>query len=143
MALFIPDANILLNALRKDAPGHAACRIWLQARAAQGDSIGLTEVVEIALLRIGTHSKLLSMPLSGVLAYWKEDLWSYQGVSRIAPGSRHTEIFSKLTTQLRLSGNDVNDAWLAAIAMENQATLVSLDQGFSRFKQLSWLDPSL
>ncbi|MDA0345951.1 MAG: PIN domain-containing protein [Verrucomicrobia bacterium] len=143
MALYIPDANILLNALRKDAPCHKVCRSWLQARARQGDSIGLTEVVEISLLRIGTHPKILSMPSSDVLAFWNEDLWSYKGVSRLAPGSRHSEIFSKLLSQLELSGNDVNDAWLAAIAMENQATLVSLDQGFSRFKQLSWLDPSI
>ena len=143
MALYIPDANILLNALRKDAPCHDACRSWLQERARLGDSVGLTEVVEIALLRIGTHPKLLSMSLNDVLAFWKEDLWSYKGVSRLAPGSRHPEIFSKLLSQLELSGNDVNDAWLAAIALENQATLVSLDQGFSRFKQLRWVDPSV
>ncbi len=143
MALFIPDANILLNALRKDAPCHDDCRSWLRMRARQGDSIGLTEVVEIALLRIGTHPKLLAMPSSDVLAFWKEDLWSYKGVSRLVPGSRHFEIFSKLITQLQLNGNDVNDAWLAAMALENQATLVSLDQGFSRFKQLRWLDPTV
>ena len=143
MALFIPDANILLNALRKDAPCHDVCRSWLQARARLGDSIGLTEVVEIALLRIGTHPKLLSMPPSDVLAFWNEGLWSYKGVFRLAPGSRHSEIFCKLIARVQLRGNDVNDAWLAAIALENQATLVSLDQGFSRFKQLSWLDPSI
>lgn len=143
MALYIPDANVLLNALRKDAPFHINCRSWLQERARLGDSVGLTEVVEIALLRIGTHPKLLSMPPSDVLDFWKEDLWSYKGVSRLVPGSRHSEIFCKLLNQLQLSGNDVNDAWLAAMALENRATLVSLDQGFSRFKQLLWLDPSV
>jgi len=41
-----------------------------------------------------------------------------------------------------LVGNDTNDAWLAALAMEHRATLVSTDNGFSRFPGLKWLDPT-
>ena len=33
------------------------------------------------------------------------------------------------------------DAWLAALAVEHDATLVSLDQGFARFADLRWLNP--
>jgi hypothetical protein len=46
-----------------------------------------------------------------------------------------------LITALELRGNDLNDAWLAAVAMEHRATLVSTDQGFSRFPALSWINP--
>ena len=35
----------------------------------------------------------------------------------------------------------MNDVWLAALAMEQRATLVSTDRGFGRFTGLDWLDP--
>ena len=41
----------------------------------------------------------------------------------------------------RLCGNDINDAWLAALAIEHRATLVSTDRGFFRFPGLDWLNP--
>lgn len=142
MALYIPDANILINSLRNDASSHHACRSWLLERAAKGDRIGMTEIVEIALLRICTHPKLALTSLENALSYWKDDLWSYKGVSRISAGKNHAIIFSELVTSLNLIGNDINDAWLAALAIENQATLVSLDKGFSKFGNLNWLNLS-
>ena len=33
-------------------------------------------------------------------------------------------------------------AWLAALAVEYRATLVSTDQGFDRFPGLDWLNPT-
>jgi predicted nucleic acid-binding protein len=52
-------------------------------------------------------------------------------------------IFSGFITSLGLCGNDINDVWLAALALEHRATLVSTDQGFSRFPGLSWINPCL
>ena len=45
-------------------------------------------------------------------------------------------------TQLLLSGNDLNDAWLAALALEHGAILVSTDEGFARFPGLAWQNPT-
>jgi predicted nucleic acid-binding protein len=33
------------------------------------------------------------------------------------------------------------DAWLAALALEKDATLASADTGFSRFDGLRWINP--
>jgi len=52
MALFLPDANVLIHALRKDCAEHARCRRWLTTAAGLGGAIGLCELVECALLRI-------------------------------------------------------------------------------------------
>jgi len=52
MALYLPDANVLIHALRKGSREHDDCRRWLTAPAAAGDAIGLSELVEAALLRI-------------------------------------------------------------------------------------------
>ena len=142
MAFYIPDANILINAHRKDATNHEVCRNWLLERAAAGDQIGMAELVEVALLRISTHPKLLLVPTEDVLLFWKEDLWSYRGLFRISAGTQHANLMADLIRKYDLIGNDMNDAWLAALALEYDAFLVSLDRGFSRFKNLPWLDPA-
>ncbi len=64
-----------------------------------------------------------------------------QDSCRLAAGTRHSGIFSDFVTALGLCGNDINDVWLAALAIEHRATLVSTDQGFARFPCLSWINP--
>ena len=58
MALFLPDANVLIHALREDSMEHDACHRWLKNTANAGDNIALCEMVEAALLRITTLPKL-------------------------------------------------------------------------------------
>jgi predicted nucleic acid-binding protein len=41
-----------------------------------------------------------------------------------------------LCTNLSLSGNDCNDALLAAVALEKTLRLVTFDKGFQRFPNL-------
>jgi predicted nucleic acid-binding protein len=38
-------------------------------------------------------------------------------------------------------GNDVPDAFIAAYAVDNNATFLSDDLGFARFRQLRWQRP--
>jgi predicted nucleic acid-binding protein len=42
----------------------------------------------------------------------------------------------------KISGNLVNDAHLAALAIEHGATIVSCDSDLSRFKNLRWENPA-
>jgi toxin-antitoxin system PIN domain toxin len=141
MALYLPDANVLIHALREASKEHVECRRWLMETTRRGDVVGLCELVEVALLRIPTLPKLRLVPMTEVLGYWQDDLWSYANTRRLAAGTRHMKIFSDFVTGLDLQGNDINDAWLAALAMEHQATLVSTDDGFERFPGLSWINP--
>ena len=141
MALYLPDANVLIHALRKGSVEHEDCRAWLTGAATAGDAIGLCELVEAVLLRIPTLPRLQLIPLTEALGFWKDDLWTYPGTRRISAGDRHRGIFSAFITDLGLVGNDVNDAWLAALAIESRATLVSTDQGFDRFPGLAWINP--
>ena len=142
MALYLPDANVLIHALRKESKEHETCRHWLTDAAVKGDTIGLCELVEAALLRISTLPRLALVPMADTLGFWKDDLWTYPGTRRLAAGPRHAGIFAGFINTLGLCGNDINDVWLAAVAVEHRATLVSTDQGFSRFQGLSWIDPS-
>ncbi|MCA9413102.1 MAG: PIN domain-containing protein, partial [Candidatus Omnitrophica bacterium] len=76
------------------------------------------------------------------VGFWIDDILGYPNTRRLSPGARHAEIFMKFISKLDLRGNDMNDAWLAALAIENRATLVSVDRGFARFSRLDWLDPT-
>ncbi len=46
----------------------------------------------------------------------------------------HPGIFSDFITALGLCGDDIDDVWLAALAIEHRATLVSTDQRFAGFQ---------
>ena len=142
MALYLPDANVLIHSLRKDSPDHPACREWLLSSVKKSDDIGLSELVEAALLRIPTLPKLQLVPMADTLGFWSEDLWSYSRTRRLSAGPRHGELISRFIIDLKICGNDVNDAWLAALAIEHRATLVSTDQSFDRFPGLDWLNPT-
>lgn len=87
MALYLPDANVLIHALRKESKEHAPCRDWLLHAVAAGDSIGLSELVEAAFLRIPTLPRLDLIPMDVTLGFWGEDLWGYPGTCRLLPGS--------------------------------------------------------
>jgi toxin-antitoxin system PIN domain toxin len=142
MAQFLPDANVLIHALREDYVEHDACHRWLKNTATAGDTIALCEMVEAALLRFSTLPKLQLVPMAHTLGFWSDDLWSYPGTRRLSAGNRHTKIITNFIYTLGLCGSDINDAWLAALAIEHRATLVSTDQGFARFQGLSWINPA-
>jgi predicted nucleic acid-binding protein len=60
---------------------------------------------------------------------------------RVRPGERHWGIFHDLVSQHGLRGNDIPDAYLAALALEQGATWVTTDRGFARYEGLRLLDP--
>ncbi len=141
MGLVLPDANVLINAFLKGAPQHSLCARWLLETGERGSQLGLCDLVEVALLRIPTLPRLRAAPMAEVLRFWGEDLWNHPRVVRLQPSAAHNGILTRLVTDLDLSGNDLNDAWLAALAIEHDAMLVSLDQGFGRFPNLRWCEP--
>lgn len=140
--LYLPDSNVLIHALRSNSAAHQTCRRWLLDRVQAGDEIGLTELVETSLLRIATHPKIFSLDVGQVVGFWADELWAYPGTVRLTAGKPHRSILQKLIADLSLSGNDLNDAWLAALALEHGATLVSTDEGFARFRGLAWQNPA-
>ncbi|MFC7336938.1 TA system VapC family ribonuclease toxin [Haloferula chungangensis] len=139
---YLLDANVLIYAANEDSAFHQVSREWILDAMKQGTELLLTELTEVALLRLCTHPKLFNMPLEETLGYWLDDLWNYPRTVRVSALSPHNQTFRELVSKLSIVGNDINDAWLAALAIEHKATLVSFDQGFARFPGLPWLDPS-
>lgn len=138
---FLPDANVWINALNSTAPDHSACRSWLDRITSGGGVLLLNDLTECAMLRIGTHPRLGIATPEAAMAFHTAML-DYPLALRASPGVNHREILHRLMRDLSLCGNDINDVWLAALAIERGAILVSLDEGFSRFPGLSWINPA-
>jgi toxin-antitoxin system PIN domain toxin len=139
---FLPDANVWINALNSTAHDHTACRGWLDRVTSDGGVLFVNDLTECALLRIATHPRLgIATPEAAM--HFHATLLDYPFAVRATPGERHREILHRFIRDLALSGNDINDAWLAALAVERGAILASLDEGFSRFPGLSWINPAL
>ena len=141
--MYLLDANVLIYAFRRDSPHHSPCYQWLTNTLAGEDPVATTSVVELALLRIAT------LPALGTAASTPAEVFRFLGtlkdqptVLRIEPGEQHLDILSGLCAKMKLRGNDINDAFLAALSMEYGATLVTADRGFSRFSGLRIMNPS-
>lgn len=139
--MFVLDANVLIYAFRRDSPYHRPCYAWLTNALSQGQDVTAPGVVELALLRITT------LPALGEAAAKPQDVFAFlqalrsSSYRRIEPGEHHDAYLLRLCNELELRGNDINDAYLAALAMEHNATLVSADRGFERYEGLRWFDP--
>lgn len=55
-----------------------------------------------------------------------------------AAGATHWPRFAELCRQLALRGNLVPEAYLAALALEQDAQLITFDRGFGRYRGLRW-----
>lgn len=64
-----------------------------------------------------------------------------QNAVRLTPGSMHWKIFLQCIEQIDAKGNDIADAFYAALAMEWNCVWVTTDKGFKRFKGLKVRHP--
>ena len=140
---YLLDANVLINAFRTDAPAYTANRGWLTQTLLGKEEIYASAIVEVALLRITTLSKLGPRAASPVTTF------AFLNALHAVPNYKRLELeagqfggFEQTVQTLGLSGNDMNDAYLAALAQWHNLTLVTADTGFSRFPGLKLLNPA-
>lgn len=141
--MLLPDVNVLLYAHRP-SESEIALRVrdWLWDRGEQGERLALSTAVLASVIRVATHPRILTTPSTTrqVLTFTQALLDDPQ-TSVVVPSSRHWAIFHELVADLRLVGNDVPDAFLAALAMDHGATMVTTDRGFRRYPGLRLVDP--
>lgn len=135
---FLLDANVLLYGLQATSQRHAAFYTWLRQALTDGESLYSCGLNEVALARISTR----------VYATPPQDVFEFLADLHAQPNYRHLELgkaglnrWRQLTLDLDLSGNDLNDAYLAALALEHRLTLVTADTGFTRFPGLRVFTP--
>lgn len=140
--MLLCDVNVLVYAFEDTSPRHAEYRSWLQSRLRGVEPVGLCDPAVAGFLRVVTHPAIFTEPAS-----WEEAVAFVDAVRtspahlHVTPGDRHWATVRDLGGRLGARGNVVPDAWLAAIAMANGATLATTDRGFARFPGLRRVHP--
>lgn len=137
------DANVLLYAYDPRSVHHARCRAWLEQALSGGETVCIAWITLLAFLRIGTNPRVYEAPLTTAEALAIVSSWTERGsVCVLEAGELCLEIFRGLLLEAQVTGPLVMDAFLAALALENGATLVTTDRDFSRFPKLKLADPT-
>ena len=128
------DANVLLYAVNRDAPRHASARAWLDEALSGGARVAFCWVVLLAFMRLSTNGRIFDEPLTANEAITQAQDWLAQSSAVVVePTARHLGIVQQLLAPLAAGGNLVNDAHLAALAIEHRCEVVSYDTDFLRF----------
>lgn len=140
--MLLVDANVLLYAVNEDAPLHDRSRRWLNRALNADEAVGFAWIALLAFLRLSTRPGLFPRPLDVGRATETVDLWLAQPPSVVLnPTPRHGSLLRGLLEGIGSGGNLVNDAHLAALAVEHGAEIVSFDSDFSRFPGVQWAEP--
>ena len=128
------DANVLLYAVNRDAHEHDSARGWLDEALSGGARVAFCWPVLLAFLRLSTNERIFDKPLSVDDAIAQAEDWLAQpSAVVVAPTARHLGLVEQLLAPLETGGNLVNDAHLAALAVEHRCTVVSYDTDFLGF----------
>ena len=136
------DANVLVYAVNSASEHHEASRRWLDRALSGADIVGLAWVPLLAFARLTTKHGLFPSPLDprDALAQIREWCAAPSAVL-VQPSARHADVLSDLVVQVGAGGNLVNDAHLAALAIEHRGSVVTYDRDFGRFDGVRWDTP--
>lgn len=138
----LPDANVLLYALDARSRHHEAAREWLEDAMNGADTVGLSWLVLLAVIRMSTNPAVFDEPLTSNDATAVVQGWlDAPAATVVHPTPRHAEILGQILAATGTAGNLTNDAHLAALAIEHGGEVCSADHDFGRFPGLRWTNP--
>jgi len=136
--MLLPDVNVLLAGFRPDHAHHRLARRFLEEARSGTTVIGVSDVAVASVARLATNPRVFVRPdpVDAVLDY--VDVLLESPAQLLQVGSNHWGRFADLCRHLQLRANLVPDAYLAALALEQSAELITFDRGFGRFPRLRW-----
>lgn len=136
------DVNVLLYALREESARHTEYRAWLEEALDGDEPVALFEPVLAAVLRIATHPAVYRTPTPRkVVEKYIETLMALPAAVTLRAGDQHWSLFLDLCRKADCHGNLVQDAYLAALALEHGCRWITTDRDFARFPRLVWRHP--
>ena len=140
--MILPDVNVLLYAFRSDSVDHARYREWLADVVNGVEAYGVSTQVLCSVARIATHPRIYVSPsrFDDAIAFARV-LLEQPHCTVVQPGPRHFSIFEGLCQRALATGNLVQDAWFAALALESGCEWVTTDGDYARFPGLRWRRP--
>ena len=140
--MVVPDLNLAMYAHVPDHPWHEKASVWWTRLLNSGEPVGIALIVRMGFVRLMSSASVLADPLRPERALQVTERWFSIGtVQEIHPAERHYEILERLLRESHVGGKLVNDAHLAALAIERRAELHTNDTDFLRFEGLRVVRP--
>ena len=140
--MILVDANIIFYAEDALSDKHSVAKNWWDSKLSGHEPVGLAWITCLAYIRIFTNPRAVRSPVTTEQATKTVNNWVAQPITKIVnPGQYFWPIFQKLLIQGQANSNLSSDAFLAALAIENDCILYSSDADFSRFADLRWKNP--
>lgn len=132
------DVNVWLALVDQNHQHHAAAVDYWQNTA--DATLAFTRVSMLGFLRLSTHNKVLSRPLS-ITESWAiyQKLRALPQITLLTEPADLEDHFQSLSSASDFPCRLWTDAYLAAHAIASNARLVSFDADFARFPNLHFL----
>ena len=137
------DANVLLYASDRSSDHHDAARQFLESCAGRPEVLCLTWPTLMSYLRISTHPRIFSAPLTPEEALSNiAALLTLPHVRVVSEHDGFIDAYKHVTRAMTVRGNLVADAHVAAILFQSGVrTLYSNDRDFRKFESLEVRNP--
>jgi toxin-antitoxin system PIN domain toxin len=135
--VLLPDVNVLLAGFRTDHDHHRPARAFLEENRNR-DILGLSDYVMASVVRLATSARVFVRPDDAATVVDYLDVLLETPGQLVRPGANHWGRFAGLCRDLRLRANLIPDAYLAALALDENAELITFDRGFARYPGLRW-----
>jgi len=134
----LPDVNVWLAMVDENHPHHTrATAYWQNESSAE---IAFCRLTVLAFLRLATHPKVLSRPLSSDEAWDIYHRYRIEaGVGFIEDAAEIDPDFMALTRVADFPHHLWTDGYLAAFARFRNCRIISFDTDFHRFPNLNFL----
>ncbi len=140
--MILPDANLLLYAYDQSSPFHPKAAAWCENLMSRSSPVILLPVVVFGFVRISTHPRIFTNPLSVAEAAAHVRAWLGRKQVRL-----HDMLLEDVETALSLlesagtAGNLTTDAQIAAVALRLDADVHTADLDFGRFARVRFSNP--
>lgn len=137
------DVNVLLYASDASSRFAKPARAFLERCADGPEVIALAWPTLSAYVRMSTHPAIFANPLTPDEASANvESLLALPHARLLSEQDGFWEVYGEVTRGVAARGNDVPDAWLAALLRQHDVpTLYTSDRDFRRFDFLKVVDP--
>ena len=142
--MILPDANLLLYACDESSPFHAKAALWCQRIMSGGTPVILLPPVVFGFVRISTHARIFTDPLSADEAAAHVRSWLARRHVRLH--DMLPDDVEKALVLLHAAGTAANlttDAQIAAVALRLDAEVQTSDLDFGRFRGVRFSNPLL
>jgi hypothetical protein len=140
--MILPDVNLLLYAYDQSSPFHPKAAVWCETIMSRSSPVVLLPAVVFAFVRISTHPRIFTDPLTVTEASAHIRSWMGRKHVRL-----HDMLSDDVETALSLlesagtAGNLTTDAQIAAVALRLDAEVHTADLDFGRFAGVRFSNP--